>query len=179
MKGYLVTAGSLLLLAKASCVFAWNGPGNYSDRGYAPGGYGAGYPMHRPFDYGIRSKYRIRAPRIHLEKARYEDGYLLRVHTEGLKAEDIEVLADRGRLRLRSEMSRQSEWQSEEPYRRSHLSGRSSFARTIRLPYDADANKLTTTVEDGVLEIRIPRLKTPGSWESGSSCVLRPVRTVA
>jgi HSP20 family molecular chaperone IbpA len=152
MKGYLVTAGSLLLLATASCVFAWNSPGYYSDRGYARGGYGAGYPRHRPFEYGIR------APRIHMEKARYEDGYLLRVQSEGIKAENIEVLADRGRLRLRSEMSRQSEWQSEEPYRRSHLSSRGSIARTIRLPYDADASKLTTTVNDGVLEIRIPRL---------------------
>jgi len=159
MKDYLVTAGSLLLLITASCVFAWNGPGSYSDRGYAPGGYGSGYPIHRPFEYGIGgSKYRIRAPRIHLEKARYEDGYLLRVHTEGLKAEDIEVLVDRGRLRLRSEMSRQSEWQSEEPYRYSRSSRRSSFARTVPLPYDADASKLTTAVKDGVLEIRIPRL---------------------
>ena len=158
MKGYLVTAGSLLLLATASCVFAWNGPGNYSDRGYAPGGYGGAYPMHRPFEYGIRSKYRIRAPRIYLEKARYEDGYLLRVHSESIKAEDIEVLADRGRLRLRSDLSRQNEWQSEKPYRYSRSSRRSSIARTVPLPYDADASKLTTAVKDGVLEIRIPRL---------------------
>ena len=96
MKDYLVTAGSLLLLTTASCVFAWHGPGNYSDRGYAPGGYGGGYPMHRPFEYGIGgSKYRIRVPRIYMEKARYEDGYLLRVYTESIKAEDVEVLADR------------------------------------------------------------------------------------
>jgi HSP20 family molecular chaperone IbpA len=115
--------------------------------------------MHRPFEYGIGgSKYRIRVPRIYMEKARYEDGYLLRVYTESIKAEDVEVLADRGRLRLRSDMSRQSEWQSEEPYRYSQTSRRSSIARTVPLPYDADASKLTTAVKDGVLEIRIPRL---------------------
>jgi len=158
MKGYLVTAGSLLLLATASSVCAWNGPGNYSDRGYAPGGYGGGYPMHRPFEYGIRSRYRLRVPRIYMEKARYEDGYLLRVHSESMNAEDIEVLADGGRLRLRSDVSRQNEWQSEEPYRYSRSSRRSSIARTVALPNDADASKLTTSVTDGVLEIRIPRL---------------------
>jgi HSP20 family molecular chaperone IbpA len=158
MKSYFITAGSLLLLATASCVFAWDGPGNYFDRGYAPGGYGGAYPTHRPFEYGIRSKYRIRAPRIFLEKARYEDGYLLRVHSESIKAEDIEVLADRGRLRLRADMRRQNQWQSEEPYRYSRSSRRSSIARTVPLPYDADASKLTTAVKDGVLEIRIPRL---------------------
>lgn len=152
MKGYCVTAVSLLLLAAAPCVFAWNGPDYYPEAGYAPGWYGAGHPTHRPFDSVMR------APRIHVEKARYEDGYLLRVYTQGINPGDIEVVADRGRLRLRSEMSRQSEWQSEEPYRRSHLSSRGSIARTIRLPYDADASKLTTTVNDGVLEIRIPRL---------------------
>ncbi|MEN8761705.1 MAG: Hsp20/alpha crystallin family protein [Thiogranum sp.] len=158
MKGYLVTAGSLLLLATASCVFAWNGPGNYFDPEYAPGGYGGGYPMHHPFEYGTRSQYRIRVPRIYMEKARYEDGYLLRVHTEGIKAEDIEVLADRGRLRLSSDTSRQNEWQSEAPYRYSRSSRRSSISRTVPLPPDADASKLTTAVKDGVLEIRIPGL---------------------
>ena len=123
-----------------------------------PADTGAVIPCIARLSMAFNLEYRIRVPRIHLEKARYEDGYLLRVHSESIKAEDIEVLADRGRLRLRSDMSRQSEWQSEEPYRRSRLSRRSSIARTIRLPYDADASKLTTAVKDGVLEIRIPRL---------------------
>ena len=162
MKSYFITAGSLLLLATASCVFAWDGPGNYFDRGYAPGGYGGAYPTHRPFEYGIRSKYRIRAPRIYLEKARYEEGYLLRVHSTGVKAEDIQVQADRGRLRLRVDRSRQGEWQSEQPYRRSSVSSRSSIRRSVRLPYDADGSRLTTRVENGVLEIRIPARIPPG-----------------
>ena len=155
MKGYLVTAGSLLLLVGASCVFAWNGSGYYPEAGYPPSWHGAGHPAHSPFGYGVR------APRIHLEKTGYEDGYLLRVHTEGIKAEDIDVLAGHRRLRLRSDISRQNEWQSDEPYRRSSMSSRGSIRRTISLPYDADASKLTTAVEDGVLEIRIPRLSSP------------------
>ena len=109
------------------------------------------YPMSRPYSYGA-------PPRIRLEKDRYDDGYLLRVHTQGLKAEDIQVHADGGRLRLHSEMSRQQQWRSDEPYRRSSMSSRSSIRRSVRLPYDADASKLTTSINEGVLEIRIPRL---------------------
>lgn len=165
MKGYLATAASLLLLATASPVIAADESG-YPGPGYAPDSYGQEHPAHshpvppaqhmsRPYSYAA-------PPRIHLEKARYEHGYLLRVHTEGIKAEDIEVLADRGRLRLRSERSRQREWQSEQPYRRSSMSSRSSIRRTVRLPYDADASKLTTSIEEGVLEIRIPAQTAPG-----------------
>jgi len=162
MEGYLVTAGSLLLIALASGVIAGNESENPGPD-YVPDPYGLerranGYsvppahPTFRPYPYAAR-------PRIHVEKAMYEEGYLVRVYTQGITPEDIEVVAaDRGRLRLRSEMSRQGEWQSEEPYRRSSMSSRSSIRRTVRLPYDADASKLTTSVEEGVLEIRIPRM---------------------
>ncbi len=95
----------------------------------------------------------------------YEDGYLLRVFTEGIRAEDIEVLAQPGRLRLGSQVTRQQEWQSDEPYHRSRVSSRGSIRRTVSLPPDADASQLTTSVQDGVLEIRIPR----ADWEAPSA----------
>jgi HSP20 family molecular chaperone IbpA len=167
MKGYLTSAASLLMLTTAWSVTAGDESGS-TDPGYVPDPYFAdpygleppahGYqaphahPMFRPQPYAPPA-------RIHVQKAMYEDGYLLRVYTQGLAPEDIEVVADRGRLRLRSERSRQREWQSEQPYWRSSMSSRSSVRRSIRLPYDADGAKLTTSVEEGVLEIRIPRMQ--------------------
>lgn len=166
MKGYLITAASLLLFSMPSFVSAGDESAN-PDPGYAPDPYLAdpyapvppepGYrvppsgSMFRPYPYAPPS-------RIRLQRAMYEDGYLLRVYTQGLAAEDIEVAVDRGRLRLSTDMSRQREWQSEQPYRRSSMSSRSSIRRSVRLPYDADASKLETSVEEGVLEIRIPRM---------------------
>ena len=166
MKNYLVTAALLALLATVSASIG-------ADESSPPGPdvpalYGLeatvpGDPV-PPVDGMFRPPYPYAAPsRIYLEKARYEEGYLLRVHTTGVKAEDIQVQADRGRLRLRVERSRQGEWQSEQPYRHSSVSSRSSIRRSVRLPYDADGSRLTTSVENGVLEIRIPARMPPGS----------------
>jgi HSP20 family molecular chaperone IbpA len=164
MKGFFIIAGPLLLLAMASAVSAGNESG-YQGPDYLPEPYGLGYPARGhavPPAHPMSRRYIYNAPaRIHVQKAMYEGGYLLRVYTRGITPEDIEVIADRGRLRLRSERSRQSEWQSEMPYRRSSMSTRSSIRRTLRLPYNADATRLTTSVEEGVLEIRIPAKEAP------------------
>jgi len=165
MKGSFIIAGPLLLLAMASAVSAGN-ESSYPGPDYVPEPYGLGYPApgHAvPPAHPMSRRYPYEAPsRIHVQKAMYEGGYLVRVYTRGITPEDIEVVADRGRLRLRSERSRQREWQSETPYRRSSMSTRSSIRRTLRLPYNADATRLTTSVEEGVLEIRIPAKEAPG-----------------
>jgi HSP20 family molecular chaperone IbpA len=159
MKRLLMTVCSVSLLAAASSLFSADEPG-HPVPGYGPESYGPGYPMHRhpmPPTHGRQGPYGYAVPpRIHLEKGMYEEGYLLRVYPQGMQAEDIEVQAEGRRLRLWTEMSRQNEWQSEEPYRRSSMSSRGSIKRTISLPRDADPSKLTTSVEQGVLEIRIP-----------------------
>ena len=167
MRCALVTATSLLLLATVSAAVGADEP-SPPGPGDVPAPYGLeqpvpGHPV-PPVDGMSRPPYPYAVPsRIYLEKARYEEGYLLRVHSTGVKAEDIQVQADRGRLRLRVERSRQGEWQSEQPYRHSSVSSRSSIRRSVRLPYDADGSRLTTSVENGVLEIRIPARMPPGS----------------
>lgn len=84
---------------------------------------------------------------IHIEKDRYEQGYLLRVYTEGVKPEDIQIKTDRGRLRLSVQTGQQQPG----------LAFHGSVRRSVRLPRDAVPSQLTTTSQDGVLEIRIPR----------------------
>jgi len=160
MQCHRLTVYSVFLFAAASSVFAGDESG-YPGSGTIPDPYGAEQPMpgHPVPAYPMRGPFAHGAPaRVHIEKSMYEDGYLLRVYTQGITPEDIDVFADHGRLRLRSVMSRQRDWQSERPYRRSSFSSYGSISRTVRLPYGADASKLTTTVKDGVLEIRIPRL---------------------
>jgi HSP20 family molecular chaperone IbpA len=160
MKRVLLTVCSVFLLAATPAVFSADEPGPPAP-GYGPESYGPGYPMHRhpmPPSYGMQGPYGSAVPpRINMEKGMYEEGYLLRVYPQGMKAEDIQVQVDGRRLRLSTEMSRASEWQSEEPYyRRSSVSSRGSIKRSISLPRDADPSKLTSSVEQGVLEIRIP-----------------------
>ncbi len=156
MKTSLVSAASLIWLATTSAVFAGS-EGDAPPPADAPE---SAAPMHghpMPPAYGSYAPYGYAvAPGIHLEKGMYEAGYLLRVYTQGISPEDIEIQVDGRRLRLSTEVSRQGEWQSEEPYQRSSLSSRGALRRSISLPRDADASKLTTSVEQGVLEIRIP-----------------------
>lgn len=105
MKRLLVTVYSVFLLAATSSVFGGN-ESAYPGPGYVPDPYAAehpahdyavppAHPMHGPYSYSA-------PPRIHVEKAMYQDGYLVRVYTRGITPEDIEVAADRGQLRLRS-----------------------------------------------------------------------------
>jgi HSP20 family molecular chaperone IbpA len=161
MKRLVVTVCSVFLLAATPSVFSADEPGHPTP-GYGPESYAPGYPMHRhpmPPSYGGQGPYGYAVPpRINMEKGMYEEGYLLRVYPQGMKPEDIQVQADGRRLRLSTDVSRQNEWQTEEPYFRSGSSvySRGSLKRTISLPRDADSSKLTTSVEQGVLEIRIP-----------------------
>lgn len=148
MKNFILVVFSVLSLTAVTAAVAWNdhvyspafrdGPGWYEGSRSMPGRRG----------YGSRFG-------VHIERGTYEGGYLLRVYTRGLRPQDIEVSAERGRIRLRSEMSGQSDWQDD--YRRSRVSGYRAFTRSIPLPYDADAGKLEITAADALLEVRIPR----------------------
>lgn len=148
MKNYILAVLSVYCLAATTAAGAWHDHGQFPGFRDHPGGYGEYRPAPGRSGFGSRT-------RVHVERGSYAGGYLLRVYTRGIKPQDIEVDADRGRIRLRSEMSAQRDWRDE--YRRSRMAGFSSFARSIPLPYDADASRLEVTATDEVLEIRIPR----------------------
>lgn len=84
---------------------------------------------------------------IHIEKHRYAQGYLLRVYTRGVKPEDIQIKTDRGRLEISVQTGQQQPG----------LTFHGSIRRSLRLPRDAMPSQLTSTSQDAVLEIRIPR----------------------
>ena len=153
MKSSLIAACSVFVFLLAAPALAWYEPGYLPGPPEPPGR----YERYSPMPDRDRFVYSHRA-RIHLEKGRYEQGYLLRVYTEGIAPGDIEISVDRGRLRLRSAISRSHDWRNTEPYyQRSRMSSHTRIARSIRLPYDADPAGLQTEVTDEALEIRIPR----------------------
>jgi len=148
MKNVMLTVSSVLLLTAATAVNAWHNHDYYPSFRDLPDRYGdySPAPERSRFNTGYR---------VHIERGTYEGGYLLHVYTRGLRPQDIEVSADRGRIRLRSEVSGQRDW--EDDYRRSRVAGYSSFSRSIPLPYDADPGKMEVIPTDDMLEIRIPR----------------------
>lgn len=82
---------------------------------------------------------------------------VLRADLPGLEQRDIEVTVDRRVLNIRGERKEKGE-ASEEAYgSRERWAG--IFARSLTLPADVDVNKVSTTFQDGVLEVHLPKTK--------------------
>ena len=85
-----------------------------------------------------------------------KERFLVRADVPGVDATDIDVSMDKGVLSVSGE--RKAEEQSEvdgvERYER--VSGR--FYRRFALPETADADNITATSKNGILEISIPKL---------------------
>ncbi len=79
----------------------------------------------------------------------------------GLDASKIEVVVDRGILRIAGE--RVSDIPAQDPkinvYSRERATGR--FSRTVSLPEDIDPEQVKATYRDGVLQVSIGRREAP------------------
>lgn len=85
-----------------------------------------------------------------------EGNWVLRASLPGVKADDIEVSIEEGMLTLRGELAFDEEHKDAKVYRREIATG--SFVRSIRLPKNIDAERVSATFENGLVTITIPRL---------------------
>ena len=86
----------------------------------------------------------------------WEDGDVLRIEAEipGVKIEDIEVSFDNGELTLKGEKKFEAK-ENAPLHRRERLYG--SFARTLTLPWEVVADKVSAELKDGVLIVTLPK----------------------
>lgn len=83
------------------------------------------------------------------------DRYLLRADVPGVEPKDIEITMENGVLTVRGERTTEVN-EDRDGYRRvERISGR--FFRRFTLPDTADADNITATGRNGVLEIVIPK----------------------
>ncbi|MFQ5804159.1 MAG: Hsp20/alpha crystallin family protein [Candidatus Methylomirabilales bacterium] len=80
---------------------------------------------------------------------------VLRADLPGLEQSDIEVTVDHGVLNIRGERKEERESREEAYSSRERWAGIS--ARSLTLPADVDVDKVSTTFQDGVLEVHLPR----------------------
>jgi HSP20 family protein len=80
---------------------------------------------------------------------------VVKAEVPGLKKEDIEVALDQGDLVIRGERKAESEVKEENYYRIERNYG--SFYRRIPLPFEVQADQVSASYNDGVLEVRIPK----------------------
>ena len=92
---------------------------------------------------------------LRLQTGETEDGYYVRTHIQGLSPEDIQIFIRRNRLVLQVDQGDRYSL-SRQGTRGSSL-WRMQFRKQLRLPYDADWTRMTTTTTNGIMEIYIPR----------------------
>lgn len=84
-----------------------------------------------------------------------EDGRLVvETHVGGLGEKDVDVQVDRGALVIKGERNEAEENKKKRNYM--HRESSTTIYRRIMLPKDADTDKISANLSDGVLRIEIP-----------------------
>jgi HSP20 family protein len=124
-------------------------------------GYGFDRPEHGPlglFDDWTGSephytRFELRSPALNFREGK--DSYIVDVELPGMKKEDISVTIKAGVLTISGER-KDNKTETSDVYR-IRESAYGSFSRSISLPDDADANKVSAEFDNGVLSVTIGR----------------------
>jgi HSP20 family protein len=84
---------------------------------------------------------------------------VLRADLPGLTEKDVELTLQNGNLNIRGERKEEKEIKEENYYCSERWSG--AFSRTLALPAGVEADKISATFKEGVLEVHLP--KTQGA----------------
>ena len=92
---------------------------------------------------------------LRLQTSMTEDGYYVRAYLDGLHPDDVQVYLRRNRLVLQAAQG--DRYGLYKPNARGASQWKMRFRKQLRLPYDADTKNMTTTTENGIIEIYFPR----------------------
>lgn len=88
-----------------------------------------------------------------------DDRYVLHADIPGVKPEDIEISMDKGVLTIRGERKHTMEEAKEGYHRQERQHG--VFMRRFALPETVNAEAISATSKDGVLELTLPKTAEP------------------
>ena len=92
------------------------------------------------------------------EASSAKDAYEISIELPGVAEEDIEVMVEGDVLTVRGEKKSQREEKGDTWYFSERQYG--AFSRSFRLPADADPNAVSADLKDGVLSVRVGRIRT-------------------
>jgi HSP20 family protein len=89
----------------------------------------------------------------------YDDGkeLVMRADLPGMKKEDVVISLSENVLTISGEKKKEEKVEKDKYFRYERSHG--SFFRRFELPYDMDTEHIKAHMEDGVLEVRLPRTK--------------------
>lgn len=87
----------------------------------------------------------------------FEQGDQLIIHAEmpGVDGDDIDVRVENGILHLQGQRKREEAIEDQNAYRLERLYG--AFSRSFSLPTTVDSSKISAKLQDGILEVRLPK----------------------
>ena len=86
-----------------------------------------------------------------------KDAVVLKAELAGMKPDDIEIEVEDNVLTIKGERKFEEKVDDERYYRVERRYG--SFSRSIALPQGVDSDDIQATYEDGVLEVRVPKVE--------------------
>ena len=84
-----------------------------------------------------------------------KDHILVRAETPGVKRDDLEVLVTSDSVTIKGKVQREEEEKGDSYYYAERVFG--SFGRVLRLPQEVDSAKATAKLQNGILEIKLPK----------------------
>jgi len=96
-------------------------------------------------------------PRIDVSES--DEAYVVRADLPGVEEKDIQISLEEGVLSIQGKV--ESEQEEERKGLRYAERVRGSFQRTIELPGELDATKVTASYKQGVLTVTLPKLPAP------------------
>lgn len=84
-----------------------------------------------------------------------DDKFVVKAELPGMKEEDVDVSVTGDTLTIKGEKKTETEVKEEDYYRSERSYG--SFYRSIPLPSTVDPGKIEANIEDGVLEVTLPK----------------------
>lgn len=83
------------------------------------------------------------------------DNFYIRAELPGMNAAELDLSVDKNKITLRGTRSIADEGTDMSVHRRERVAG--SFARTVALPADVDAEGVAATYRDGLLTVTVPK----------------------
>ena len=84
-----------------------------------------------------------------------DDNVVVTAEIPGVEASDLDISVHNNTLTLRGSVSPEKPEENRKYHRRERAGG--SFARSWQLPFDIDRDKVEAKLENGVLELTLPR----------------------
>jgi len=84
-----------------------------------------------------------------------KDNYVFKMELPGLSKEDVDIELSDNLLTIKGEKKEEKEVKKEDFHRIERFSGK--FKRTFTIPKDIDSKKISASMKDGIMEVRIPK----------------------